>query len=346
MIRVFEVSHEGAGQRLDRWLAAQCASAGLTELTRSRIQALCAAGAVRVNDRTVRAATVLRQGDSVKIIVPDDLQDREEIIPEPFVLPVLYEDEALLVIDKPAGMVVHPGAGHLTGTVVHQLLNRSPLSTIGGVERPGIVHRLDEGTSGVLVIAKTDAAHRNLIEQFKKRSVEKIYIALVHGVVREDEGRIEGPIGRDPVNRQRMRIIPSGKPAITEFVVLKRFSDETLLRVRPVTGRMHQIRVHLRAIGHPVVGDPLYGKRQTKQALTRLMLHAWQLRIAHPVTGAPLCLIAPPPPEFTRLSPQVLESTAAVVQQREIRQPDAPIEQSECDLAPEEESENAKRDQS
>ncbi|MDW8140767.1 MAG: RluA family pseudouridine synthase [Candidatus Bipolaricaulota bacterium] len=349
MIRIFYVSPEGAGERLDRWLAAQCARTGLEQLTRSQIQALCAAGAVRVNNRTVRAAAVLHPGDCVEITVPDDLLQKPEakIAPEPFTLSILYEDAALLVIDKPAGMVVHPAAGHLKGTVVHQLLARGPLSTVGGAERPGIVHRLDEGTSGVLVIAKTDEAHRNLIEQFKNRAVEKIYIALVHGVVTEDEGRIEGPIGRDPADRQRMRILPSGKPAITEFRVLKRFSQETLLEVRPLTGRMHQIRVHLRAIGHPVVGDALYGSKKPKESAGtgRMMLHAWQIALAHPITQEPLRVIAPWPPEFASLSSDLLESDPTVIEQREIRQPDAHIEQHKRDLAPEEKSQNTQGDQ-
>lgn len=347
MTCVFYLSAAGADERLDRWLTARCAAAGLKKLTRSQIQALCAAGAVRVNDRRVRAATVLRQGDSVKLTVPDDLlrrNEEEQLVAEPFRLSVLYEDEALLALDKPAGMVVHPAAGHLQGTVVHQLLARGPLSTLGGAERPGIVHRLDEGTSGVLVIAKTDEAHQDLIEQFKKRSIEKIYMALVHGVVSEDEGRIEGPIGRDRANRQRMRIISSGRPAITEFRVLKRFTEQTLLEVRPRTGRTHQIRVHLRAIGHPVVGDALYGKRK-EQGTTRMMLHAWQLKLSHPITRESLHLMAPLPEEFARLDPELLADSPAVIKERDIREPNAQIEQKRGDLAPEEDAQNAQRDQ-
>lgn len=345
MIRVLKVWESGAGKRLDRWLAEECAATDLKGLTRSRIKALCEAGAVRVNAQVARAATLLRPGDVVEIVVPDDLLPKDKITPEPFTLPVLYEDEALLVIDKPAGMVVHPAAGHLKGTVVHQLLARGPFSTVGGAERPGIVHRLDEGTSGVLVIAKTDEVHRNLIEQFKSRAVEKIYIALVHGVVTEDEGRIEGPIGRDPADRQRMRILSSGRPAITEFRVRKRLPQETLLEVRPLTGRTHQIRVHLRAIGHPVVGDPLYGSQKKKSNVGRMMLHAWQLSIAHPVTGERLRLIAPPPPEFLRLAPELLQSDPTVIEQRQIRQPNPPVEHIQGELAPEEESQDPQGDQ-
>ncbi len=330
MIRTFYVSAPSAGERLDRWLAAQCAG-----LTRSQIQALCAAGAVYVNQRAARAATRLRPNDCVQLTLPEDLCQAKPLVAEPFTLSVLYEDAYILALDKPAGLVVHPGAGHHQGTVVHQLLARTVLSGLGGADRPGIVHRLDEGTSGVLLIAKTDEAHQRLVQQFQERAIEKIYLALVEGVVDEDEGRIEGPLGRDPAHRQRMRIISGGKFALTEFRVLKRFSKSSLLEVRPLTGRTHQIRVHLRAISHPVVGDALYGK---KRGAERLMLHAWQMKLAHPITGERLHLVAPLPEEFARLCPELLLDNPVVIEQCDIRERNSQIEKQRGDLAPEEDT--------
>lgn len=337
MVRIFYVSEAGAGERLDRWLAAQCASAGLPELTRSQIQAFCAEKAVQINDQTARASARLRPNDCVKITLPNDLSRKKEklLVSEPFMLSVIYEDENLLAIDKPAGMVVHPGAGHHQGTVVHQLLARAALSGLGGADRPGIVHRLDAGTSGVLLIAKTDEAYQRLVKQFQERAMEKIYLALVDGVLDEDEGRIEGPIGRDPAHRQRMRIISSGKPAITEFRALKRFIKSSLLEVRPLTGRTHQIRVHLRAISHPVVGDALYGKQR---GAGRMMLHAWQMKLAHPITRERLHLLAPLPEEFARLCPELLLDNPVVIEQCDIRERNSQIEKKQGDLAPEEDT--------
>jgi 23S rRNA pseudouridine1911/1915/1917 synthase len=299
--RIFRVL-EG-GERLDLWVLEQL---GDPTLTRSRLQALIKAGAVKLNGQRARAGLRLHPHDVIELELPD--RAPETVTPEPFTLPVLYEDEHIIAIDKPSGMVVHPAAGHAHGTVVNQLLSHCPLASFGAPKRPGIVHRLDEGTSGVLLVAKSDAAYLRLVEQFKRREIEKLYLALVWGRVLEDEGRIEGPIGRDPARRQQMKILPTGKPAITEFRVLKRFPHKTLLVVRPVTGRTHQIRVHLSAIGHPVVGDDLYARFRTsldphepaagEGERRSLMLHAWQLKLAHPITGERLELSAPPPPEF------------------------------------------------
>jgi 23S rRNA pseudouridine1911/1915/1917 synthase len=290
--QVFHVSEDGARQRLDRWLVTQL---GDPTLTRSRLQALLKAGAVSLNGRPARAGLRLRPNDLIEIELPDSKPERVE--PEAFTLSVLYEDEHFLAIDKPSGMVVYPAAGHPRGTVVHQLLSHCALATFGAPRRPGIVHRLDEGTSGVLLVAKSDVAYLKFVEQFKYRAIEKIYMALVQGRVAEDEGRVEGPIGRDPARRQRMRILSRGKPAVTEFRVLQRYSRTTLLEVRPQTGRTHQIRVHLSAIGHTVVGDGLYGAKRAG----RLMLHAWQLKFSHPISGERLELVAPLPPEFACL---------------------------------------------
>ncbi len=293
---VFTVSEDGAGQRLDRWLLARL---GDPTLTRSRLQALIRAGAVQLNGEPARAGVRLRPNDLIVIELPES-PPQESLEPEPFTLPVLYEDEHIIAVDKPSGMVVYPAAGHPRHTVINQLISHCALAGFGAPYRPGIVHRLDEGTSGVLLVAKTDLAYLKLIEQFKSREVEKRYLALVRGRVIEDEGRIEGPIGRDPAHRQRMRIIPHGKPAITEFRVLKRWERTTLLEVRPLTGRTHQIRVHLSAIGHPVVGDDVYSSKSSGGE-GRLMLHAWQLKLAHPITGERLELVAPLPGEFRQL---------------------------------------------
>lgn len=294
--KAFRVPEEDADHRLDLWLIAKLGDA---TLTRSRLQALIRAGAVSVNGAKARAGLRLRPQDAIEIELPDAAPN-ETIVPEEFGLPVLYEDDFLIAIDKPSGVVVYPAVGHAHGTVVNQLVSHCALARFGEPRRPGIVHRLDEGTSGVLVVAKRDEAYLHLVEQFQRREIEKIYLALVHGRVSEDEGRIEGSIGRDPVKRQRMKILPQGKPAITEFRVLKRFSEATLLEVRPLTGRTHQIRVHLSAIGHPVLGDELYGRRRTT-APRRLMLHAWRMRLAHPITRERLELVAPLPPEFASL---------------------------------------------
>ncbi len=291
---VFRVPQDGAGTRLDLWLLAQV---GDPTLTRSRLQNLVRAGAVLLNGQPARAGVHIRPNDLIELNLPEPAPHKL-VEPEPFTLPVIYEDEHIIAIDKPSGMVVYPAAGHPHGTVINQVLSHCALANFGAPQRPGIVHRLDEGTSGVLIIAKTDLAYLSLVEQFKRRAIEKIYLALVHGQVREDEGRIEGPIGRDPVRRQRMRILPTGKPAITEFRVRERFARTTLLEVRPLTGRTHQIRVHLSAIGHAVVGDPLYGSHKPAP---RLMLHAWQMKLAHPITGEHLELVAPLPREFATL---------------------------------------------
>ncbi len=291
---VFRVPEDGAKTRLDRWLLAQVNDPALT---RSRLQTLVKAGAVLLNGQPARAGLRVRPNDLIELNLPETAPTKI-VEPEPFALPVLYEDEHLIAVDKPSGMVVYPAAGHPRGTVINQLVSHCALASFGAPHRPGIVHRLDEGTSGVLIVAKTDLAYLGLIEQFKRRTIEKMYLALVHGRVREDEGQIEGPIGRDPVRRQRMRILPTGKPAITEFRVRERFSRTTLLEVRPLTGRTHQIRVHLMAIGHAVVGDELYG---SQDGAPRLMLHAWQMKLAHPKTGERLELVAPLPREFVTL---------------------------------------------
>ncbi len=286
------VPPESEGQRLDRWLCLH-----LPELSRSRIQKLIREGHVTVNGQPAKPSAPLIEGARVEIhILPEEPCSLE---PEEMELSILYEDEDLAVLNKPSGVVVYPAAGNRRGTLVQGLLHARTLSGVGAPERPGVVHRLDKETSGVIVFAKSDMAYYDLIRQFKDRHIHKTYLAVVHGCVEEDEGRIEAPIGRDLHHRQRMGVRErGGRPAITEFRVLKRLKDTTLLRVSPHTGRTHQIRVHLTAIGHPIVGDSLYGRKNRSKSAERLMLHAWKLRLTHPQTGQRLEFSAPAPPEF------------------------------------------------
>jgi 23S rRNA pseudouridine1911/1915/1917 synthase len=282
-----------AGQRLDHYLQQAC-----SEYSRSRLQSWIKTGRVLINGQTERPAHLLREGDVIEVdpapLVP--LAATAEDIP----LEVLYEDDDVVAIDKPAGMVVHAGAGIRTGTLVNALLHRfGSLSTAAGDLRPGIVHRLDRYTSGVLLVAKTDAAHRNLAAQFAGRRIRKIYLTLVHGVVKNDLGRIEKPIARDPNARVRMTArLLTGRQAWSEYRVLRRFAQFTLLEVLIGTGRTHQIRVHLSSIGHPVVGDRLYGA--PAQALGRYFLHAASIRFAQPTTGASIEVSSPLPAELER----------------------------------------------
>jgi len=256
----------------------------LPELSRSRIQQLIRAGFVRLNGATTRPHQVVRTGDQIELTnpPPEKIETRPEAIP----LEVLFEDDDLIVINKPAGMTVHPGAGHREHTLVNALLHHCPtLSGIGGKERPGIVHRLDKETSGCLVVAKNDEAHRELSRQFAERVVEKTYLALVAGKLRKRAGVIEEKIGRHPVHRQRMSVCSSrGRPAKTEYRVVRSGNQASLIECRLHSGRTHQIRVHLHHLGHPVLGDKIYAPRFTKN-FPRQMLHAWKLGFRHPRTG-------------------------------------------------------------
>jgi 23S rRNA pseudouridine1911/1915/1917 synthase len=283
---------EDAGKRLD-----QLVHQRLPEYSRSRIQDWIKAGRVRVNGTPARASHAVRAGESVDVepADPPPLHATPEEIP----LRTLYEDADLVAIDKPAGMVVHAGAGVHSGTLVNALLHRfGALSGVGGALRPGIVHRLDRYTSGVLLVAKNDAAHHALAAQFLGRQVEKVYIALVHGAVKQETGRVDRPIARDPVRRTRMTArLDSGRAAWSEYRVLQRFAGYTLLEVKIGTGRTHQIRVHLASIGHPVVGDTLYGA-PANSGLGRYFLHAHRIRFHLPSTGAEITVVSPLPPEL------------------------------------------------
>ncbi len=299
--RVYRVRVEPseAGERLDVFLLSR-----LPDLTRSRLQKLIREGRVIPSGSTapLKPSRRVKAGEEFLVRVPPPEEPRLE--PEEVPLEILYEDAHLAVIVKPPGVVVHPAAGHPRGTLVHGLLARlSGLSGVGGKLRPGIVHRLDKDTSGLMVVAKSDAAHLHLVSLFQSRRVEKWYLALVHGVPEPPSGRIKVPIGRHPVHRQRMLAgAPRGREAETFFRVREVFRRASLLEVRPLTGRTHQIRVHLSYLGHPVVGDPLYGgRRPTGPRAGRQMLHAWRLGFEHPLTGEKLFFEAPLPRDFEEL---------------------------------------------
>lgn len=265
-----------AGQRLDRVLAER-----LAELSRSRIQTLMDSGAIVVNGRPVRASTKAGSGDVVQVILPDP--EPAEVEAEDIPLDVVYEDEDLLVLDKPAGLVVHPAPGHPQGTLVNALLARiSNLEGIGGQLRPGIVHRLDKDTSGLMVVAKNEPTLRFLQAQLKHRAMDKRYLTLVDGGPQAESGTIDAPVGRDPRRKQQMAAVATGREAVTHFRVLRRFSRHTFLECKPVTGRTHQIRVHLAAIGYPVSGDRVYGSKKPTVPLDRHFLHAARLTFQLP----------------------------------------------------------------
>jgi 23S rRNA pseudouridine1911/1915/1917 synthase len=286
------VAEEHTKLRLDQFLAKQ-----VPQYSRSRLQQLIRGGFVRVNGAMARPREIVRAGDKISLIEPpvEKIETRPEAIP----LYVLFEDEDLLVINKQAGLAVHPGAGQREGTLVNALLSHcATLSGIGGQERPGIVHRLDKETSGCLVVAKNDTAHRELSKQFAARTVEKIYLALVAGKLRKPLGIIEENIARHPVHRQRMRVTSlRGRTAKTEYRVIRASDEASLIECRLHTGRTHQIRVHLHHLGHPILGDKLYAPRYAKN-FTRQMLHASKLGFRHPRTAEWKTFEAPLPAEF------------------------------------------------
>lgn len=281
----------GAGGRLDRVLAELD-----PDLSRSAAGRLAREGGVRRNGVAARPSEHVAEGDVLDYAVPEPvaLDPSPEAIP----LPIVYEDDDLVVVDKPAGMVVHPAVGHGSGTMVHALLGMGGTwSTAGGDARPGIVHRLDRGTSGLIIAARTDAAHRALAAQLADRRLSRTYLAIVRGGLADDEGVVDAPIARHPRDRLRMAVVEGGRAARTRFRALGRSSGHTLVRCDLETGRTHQIRVHLAALGHPVVGDELYGRHRRGEP-PRPMLHAWLLRLRHPRTGAELRLQAPPPEDM------------------------------------------------
>ena len=298
----FVVSKDGAQLRLDRFLAKQ-----LPDYSRSRLQQLIRTGFVLLNGATTRPRQLVRSGDKVELTEPP--LEKIESQPEPIPLEILFEDNDLIVINKPAGLVVHPGAGHRQHTLVNALLSHcTTLSGIGGKERPGIVHRLDKETSGCLVVAKNDEAHRELSRQFAERVVEKTYLALVAGKLRKRAGVIEEKIGRHPVHRQRMSVSSSrGRAAKTEYCVVRPGNQASLVECRLHSGRTHQVRVHLHHLGHPVLGDKVYATRTAKD-FPRQMLHAWKLGFRHPGTGDWKSLEASLPDDFATAVKMTAES--------------------------------------
>ncbi len=290
------VSQEDEGKRLDVYVARRLA------LSRSAVQRLLDDGLVSVEGRPGKPATRVRAGDGVRVVIPEP--ERIETLPEDLPLDVLYEDEDIIVVNKPRGLVVHPGAGNWSGTLVNRLLAHCrDLSGVGGKIRPGIVHRLDRDTSGVIIAAKNDRAHLALARDLKERRVMKEYLAIVHGVPREDLGTVDAPIGRHPRDRKKMAVGGGGRarPAVTGYEVIERLPAHALLRVHPITGRTHQIRVHLAHIGHPVVGDPVYGPRRPSLGMKGQALHAASIEVAHPRTGERMRFSAPLPEDMSRL---------------------------------------------
>ena len=293
-----------AGSRLDRWLHER-----LPELSRARLQALIEAGHVRVDGAVRKPSHRLAGGARVQVEIPPP--PPETLEPEPIALAIVHEDEEVLVVDKPAGMVVHPGAGHARGTLASAVLAHAPsIAGVGGPRRPGVVHRLDKGTSGLLAIAKTPLAYESLVAQLAARTVTRRYVAVVHGRTHLAEGVIDAPIGRHPRDRLRMAVRPPGRGrrAITRYRVLERFSRFTYLEVRLETGRTHQIRVHLASLGHPILGDDVYGGRPRAQhpvPMEGYALHAQTLGFVHPVTQKPMEFISPVPPRIARVLAQL-----------------------------------------
>jgi 23S rRNA pseudouridine1911/1915/1917 synthase len=291
----FKVEEKDAGERLDKVIA-QAAP----DLSRSVVQRLIKKAQVTVNGRLSKPSYRVELGDQLVIHVPEEKPPK--VLPEPIPLDVIYEDDDLLAVNKPAGMVVHPAYGHQSGTLVNAVLAYCPQTVnVGGADRAGIVHRLDKDTSGVILIAKTQETHTALQRQFKKRQVNKTYLALVEGHPEPRQGIIDAPIGRNKRHRKQMAIVRSGRKAQTTYRVVELFDDNSLVEVKPKTGRTHQIRVHMAWLGYPIVGDHIYGYRKQRLLKNRHFLHAHEIAITHPVSGAPLSFTAPLPKALNNL---------------------------------------------
>jgi len=286
----FTIGEEG--ERLDKAIVVH-----VPDLSRATAQRLIKTGAVTVNGRPSKPSYRVQVGDEVVVHIPAEMP--EPVVPEDIPLDIIYEDEALLVVNKPAGMVVHPALGHTSGTLVNAVLAHCPhVADVGGPDRAGVVHRLDKDTSGLILVAKDETTRAALQHQFKRRRVTKTYLALVEGQVQPREGVIEAPMGRDKRQRKKMAVVRSGREARTQYRAVEYFAEHTLLEVRPHTGRTHQVRVHLAWLGHPVVGDAVYGRRRQRLLQDRHFLHAAHLRFTHPTTGEEVTFEAPLPPEL------------------------------------------------
>lgn len=294
--RRFEVEEPG-GLRIDRYLSEQ-----LPEISRSYLQKVIRDGGVLVSGRPIKANYKVNIGDVIELLLPPAVEP--EIQPEDLPLSILYEDSDVIFVNKPKGMVVHPSAGHTSGTLVNGLLYhcQGELSGINGVMRPGIVHRIDKDTTGVLVVCKNDRAHNQVAEQLKEHSITRRYRAIVWGSLKEDVGTVDAPVGRHPVDRKRMAVVSKGgKHAVTHYRVLERFERFTYIECELETGRTHQIRVHMASIGHPLLGDEVYGRGRSPYSLQGQVLHAMVLGIRHPSTGEYLEVEAPLPEYFIEL---------------------------------------------
>lgn len=287
------VVDEGLTGRIDKQLGHH-----FNQFSRSQLQKWIKDGHVLVNGKQVKSKYQLAVGDQVEI-VPEQPQ-KIDLEPEDIPLDIVYEDDDVIVVNKPQGMVVHPAPGHPDHTLVNALLYHSPLSTINGEFRPGIVHRIDKNTSGLLMVAKNDMAHRSLAAQLKAKTNKREYVALVHGVIKENQGTIDAPLGRSLKDRKKQTVVADGRHAVTHFRVLERFRHYTLVACRLETGRTHQIRVHMKYIGHPLAGDPLYGPRKTLPGNGQY-LHARLLGFKHPRTGKQMTFTAPLPEYFSKM---------------------------------------------
>lgn len=295
---VFDITPEMEGERIDK-----CISNYMDNLSRSYIQKIIKEGNVYVNEASVKASYVVKTDDSVKFIIPDSVEP--DIPAEDIPLDIIYEDKDILIVNKPKNMVVHPAPGHYSGTLVNAIMFhcKDELSGINGVMRPGIVHRIDKDTTGSLIICKNDEAHNFIAEQLKIHSITRKYRAICHGVIKEDEGTVNAPIGRHPTDRKRMAINEkNGKPAITHYKVLQRFDKYTYIECQLETGRTHQIRVHMSSIGHPLLGDEVYSNQKSDfKHLEGQCLHAYVIGFIHPTTKQYVEFAAPMPEYFNEL---------------------------------------------
>ena len=296
-MNIINLTARNSGERIDRFL-----SKDLENLSRSYLQKLLKDGDIRVNGKPVKANYKVTEGDEIQVCIPEP--ENPDILPEDIPLDILYEDDDILVVNKPKGMVVHPAPGHYSHTLVNAVMYhcKGRLSGINGVLRPGIVHRIDMDTTGSLLICKNDHAHQILAEELKEHSITRRYHAIVHGNIKEDTGTVNAPIGRHPVDRKKMSTkAPNGRHAVTHYKVLERFGDYTYIECELETGRTHQIRVHMSSIGHPILGDTVYGPAKCPYKLQGQTLHAKILGITHPTTGEYMEFDAPLPEYFSDL---------------------------------------------
>ncbi|ACK43084.1 MULTISPECIES: RluA family pseudouridine synthase [Dictyoglomus] len=290
----YEIYVEGESERIDKYLSKK------VPLSRSQIQDLIEKELIKVNEKPIKNSYKVKLGDRIEVIIPPPVET--EVKPQDIPIEIVYEDEDMVIINKPKGMVVHPAHGHYNDTLVNALLYRvKDLSGIGGELRPGIIHRLDKDTTGLLIIAKNDLSHQKLSEQLKNRTLRRTYWALCEGEIPWEEKRIEAPIGRHPINRKKMAIVPYGKIAITNFKVLERFKGYTLISADLETGRTHQIRVHISHLGFPIVGDEVYGRIDKKFGVKGQLLHAKKVSFIHPTKGIPMEFEIDLPEEFKKV---------------------------------------------